>query len=159
MNTGKSLSFCATCYLFGVTAIHGLGQDLNTEFNEWAIRQRKSYQDETHRKNAFKTWLSNIKVVEDINNSNLTWTATIENQFGDITPEEFQRIYLLPKQHKEDIRSTMRQLLQGKSATVAVTPDNKVSFANVRQDEVAFDWRDHGAVTAVHDQGSVGTCW
>ncbi|KAL3730793.1 hypothetical protein ACJRO7_027773 [Eucalyptus globulus] len=63
-------------------------------------------------------------------------------QFSDLTPSEFRRTHL-------GLRRKVKLPKDANEAPILPTQDLPKDF----------DWRDHGAVTAVKNQGSCGSCW
>jgi hypothetical protein len=157
MKIGAYTSLCVSGYLMGVQATE-LSADIRHEFEQWALRQHKSYPDNSNKEKALLTWISNTKLVDAINKANMTWTATVENQFGDLTPAEFKETFLMRTISTEDLTADMTRKQPKMTAGVKRNPKSPRK-SGVGVDETSFDWRDHGAVTGVHDQGSVGTCW
>jgi C1A family cysteine protease len=106
------------------------------EFNAWALKHKKVYgTEEADRR--FHIYTSNWYHVQHLNKQG-RGHFSLDNQFADLSRSEFRNTYL-----------TLQT--PARAATTA-----KVQ---VRDAPDAWDWREHGAVAEIKDQGQCGSCW
>ncbi|XP_019157373.1 PREDICTED: senescence-specific cysteine protease SAG39-like [Ipomoea nil] len=111
---------------------------------KWMTRHGRSYKDDVEKAKRFQIFKENLKFIESFNKAgNLSYKLGT-NKFTDLTIEEF--------------RATM--LNEDKSSPVPKT-SKPASFTNesLAQIPYSLDWREHGAVTGIKDQGHCGCCW
>ncbi|KAG6410822.1 hypothetical protein SASPL_128891 [Salvia splendens] len=127
----------------GDGAVAGDNELLNADhhFTIFKSKFSKSYasqEEHDHRFSVFKANLRRASRHQKLDPSAVHGVT----QFSDLTPREFRNRFL-------GINRRLRLPSDAQEAPVLPTNDLPKDF----------DWRDHGAVTAVKNQGSCGSCW
>lgn len=117
--------------------------DDEVQWKAWKAFHGKSYKTETEENARKSIWRDNLKKIAERNSKGHSYTLAM-NQFGDLTHNEYQFIYLGMRGHF----STERK----RSGSTYMPPSHVTLPEEV-------DWRQEGYVTPVKDQGHCGSCW
>ncbi|CAN6289086.1 unnamed protein product [Urochloa humidicola] len=118
-------------------------------FLRWQAAYNRSYPTAEERERRFQVYRRNMEHIEATNRAgNLTYTLG-ENQFADLTEQEFLDLYAM-----KAMPSLRRDAGRRKQANFSS------SSAGAVDAPTSVDWRAKGAVTPIKNQGpSCSSCW
>jgi cathepsin F len=118
-----------------------LAADPLTQFVTFQHQYGKTYKTQEEFEMRFNVFKNNLAIAAKLNakSKNATYGVT---KFSDMTPDEFKNIILMKRPINKNIAG---KVWEGPKKAVKLP--------------TSFDWRDHGAVTPVYNQGQCGSCW
>ncbi|MCO5568502.1 hypothetical protein L7F22_022201 [Adiantum nelumboides] len=116
-------------------------QDAESLFKRFIDRFGKSYASAEERAHRFRVFERNLVKAAKLQRQDPSAVHGV-TQFSDLTEEEFSRFLGLKTPHF--LKPTL-------TSDAPILPINDLPSD--------FDWREHGAVSAVKNQGSCGSCW
>lgn len=111
-------------------------------FKDFMVKYKKDYSSQEEADRRLKIFHENLKTAEKLQSLDQGSAEYGVTKFSDLTVEEFRSVYLNP------LLSQWTQHKQMKRAPPAAQPAPD-----------SWDWREHGAVNPVKNQGMCGSCW
>nr|DAD41349.1 TPA_asm: hypothetical protein HUJ06_015672 [Nelumbo nucifera] len=119
-------------------------QEVRGLYESWLVTHGKAYNALGEKERRFEIFKDNLRFIDEHNSGNRTYKVGL-NRFADLTNDEYRAMYLGTKLNPN------RRASRPKS--------NRYAFQAGDALPDSVDWRDKGAVVAVKDQGSCGSCW
>ncbi|XP_003970181.1 cathepsin F [Takifugu rubripes] len=111
-------------------------------FKEFMTKYNKVYSSQEEADRRLQIFKENLKTAEKIQSLDEGSAEYGVTKFSDLTEEEFRLTYLNPLLSQWTLRRPMKPASPARSPAPA-----------------SWDWRDHGAVSPVKNQGLCGSCW
>merc|ERR1711962_1382138 len=115
-------------------------KEVRQHFEEFKVKFNRTYSSSNEEETRFKIFVSNLEELE-LTKTKASYSTGV-TQFFDLTREEFRTFYL----------GGMKRPNPG----VLPKADAKASKKSL---PTSMDWREHGVVSAVKNQGQCGSCW
>ncbi|MCE5165951.1 hypothetical protein HAX54_013387 [Datura stramonium] len=119
-------------------------------FQEWKQKHGKVYKDEKEEEMRLESFKGNVKYIVEKNSKRKSDSDHLVGltKFADMSNEEFRHVHT----SKIKIPFNKKKTIQMNNVEKKPTP----ASCDVPPSK---DWRKHGAVTEVKDQGQCGACW
>ncbi|KAI8002234.1 Cysteine protease XCP1 [Camellia lanceoleosa] len=111
-------------------------------FESWMAKHGKAYKSLEDKLHRFELFKDNLKHIDERNKNIVNYWLGL-NEFADLSHEEFKKMYLGLKVELPKNRGSLEEF----------------TYRDVVDLPKSVDWRKNGAVTAVKNQGSCGSCW